>query len=129
MTKDELAKIIDLGSRLNSEIKSKTKSLDEIKEALKKLAKSKKVFTLSGNKADVIFSASSKKPECNPIDFYETMQELDAESRFWEMISVSIEPARKFLGETLAEELITVCLLYTSPSPRDAHESRMPSSA
>ena len=24
---------------------------------------------------------------------------------------------------------ITVCLLYTSPSPRDAHESRMPSSA
>ena len=25
--------------------------------------------------------------------------------------------------------LIEVCLLYTSPSPRDAHESRMPSSA
>ena len=26
-------------------------------------------------------------------------------------------------------DLCTVCLLYTSPSPRDAHESRMPSSA
>ena len=26
-------------------------------------------------------------------------------------------------------ELDTACLLYTSPSPRDAHESRMPSSA
>ena len=25
--------------------------------------------------------------------------------------------------------LVLVCLLYTSPSPRDAHESRMPSSA
>ena len=25
--------------------------------------------------------------------------------------------------------LCNVCLLYTSPSPRDAHESRMPSSA
>ena len=24
---------------------------------------------------------------------------------------------------------VCVCLLYTSPSPRDAHESRMPSSA
>ena len=24
---------------------------------------------------------------------------------------------------------LDVCLLYTSPSPRDAHESRMPSSA
>ena len=26
-------------------------------------------------------------------------------------------------------ERFTTCLLYTSPSPRDAHESRMPSSA
>ena len=25
--------------------------------------------------------------------------------------------------------VIKICLLYTSPSPRDAHESRMPSSA
>ena len=25
--------------------------------------------------------------------------------------------------------IYTTCLLYTSPSPRDAHESRMPSSA
>ena len=32
----------------------------------------------------------------------------------------------------LASKLVAVgkaCLLYTSPSPRDAHESRMPSSA
>ena len=27
------------------------------------------------------------------------------------------------------ERPFTGCLLYTSPSPRDAHESRMPSSA
>ena len=27
------------------------------------------------------------------------------------------------------ETIATACLLYTSPSPRDAHESRMPSSA
>ena len=26
-------------------------------------------------------------------------------------------------------ELLTICLLYTSPSPRDVEESRMPSSA
>ena len=26
-------------------------------------------------------------------------------------------------------EQVSTCLLYTSPSPRDAHESRMPSSA
>ena len=29
----------------------------------------------------------------------------------------------------ITERFFTVCLLYTSPSPRDAHESRMPSSA
>ena len=29
----------------------------------------------------------------------------------------------------LHKRLIYICLLYTSPSPRDAHESRMPSSA
>ena len=32
-------------------------------------------------------------------------------------------------GGTLRDVLIGSCLLYTSPSPRDAHESRMPSSA
>ena len=29
----------------------------------------------------------------------------------------------------ITEDYFTDCLLYTSPSPRDAHESRMPSSA
>ena len=28
-----------------------------------------------------------------------------------------------------AQDYRYICLLYTSPSPRDAHESRMPSSA
>ena len=32
-------------------------------------------------------------------------------------------------GTTYTIELDSDCLLYTSPSPRDAHESRMPSSA
>ena len=37
-------------------------------------------------------------------------------------------PANQLSGpELMAKALI--CLLYTSPSPRDAHESRMPSSA
>ena len=32
-------------------------------------------------------------------------------------------------GELTPGIWISICLLYTSPSPRDAHESRMPSSA
>ena len=33
------------------------------------------------------------------------------------------------LTENIANELFSVCLLYTSPSPRDQVVSRMPSSA
>ena len=32
-------------------------------------------------------------------------------------------------GDYMEYSQFEVCLLYTSPSPRDAHESRMPSSA
>ena len=31
--------------------------------------------------------------------------------------------------EAVNKDGFTICLLYTSPSPRDAHKSRMPSSA
>ena len=43
-----------------------------------------------------------------------------------------VMPALGLDGTLSKEEIETVsyfCLLYTSPSPRDAHESRMPSSA
>ena len=32
-------------------------------------------------------------------------------------------------GDGPVDAIFKCCLLYTSPSPRDAHESRMPSSA
>ena len=38
------------------------------------------------------------------------------------VVSSQIEEHKRFGG-------VVPCLLYTSPSPRDAHESRMPSSA
>ena len=41
----------------------------------------------------------------------------------WTNIKQSKQKKRK------EEEEALVCLLYTSPSPRDAHRSRMPSSA
>ena len=53
-------------------------------------------------------------------------------------LTALIGPASKLLGKfikdkdkqmQLAHDLSTICLLYTSPSPRDVEESRMPSSA
>ena len=43
----------------------------------------------------------------------------------------SIDCTTEFFGATLAMPvmLAPICLLYTSPSPRDVEESRMPSSA
>ena len=38
-----------------------------------------------------------------------------------------LEDEKKELKETIKD--LTACLLYTSPSPRDAHKSRMPASA
>ena len=64
---------------------------------------------------------------------------VEAQSRFGELIDRSqrepIAVTRR--GRTVAyvvsghdmEELSNVCLLYTSPSPRDRTRSRMPSSA
>ena len=33
------------------------------------------------------------------------------------------------IGRMLSQKRVSSCLLYTSPSPRDVEESRMPSSA
>ena len=45
------------------------------------------------------------------------------DAAFCEMVDSYIEQGFKYFDTAYP------CLLYTSPSPRDAHESRMPSSA
>ena len=40
-----------------------------------------------------------------------------------------LEAKMKESQQKIKEIRVEGCLLYTSPSPRDAHESRMPSSA
>ena len=43
------------------------------------------------------------------------------------LIGMSAEDPKT--GETIEVQSLLTCLLYTSPSPRDVEESRMPSSA
>ena len=42
--------------------------------------------------------------------------------------SIAVEAGHKLRTFSVAENILA-CLLYTSPSPRDVEESRMPSSA
>ena len=59
------------------------------------------------------------------VDIPEHLLLRSAEARA-KALGISVEQA---LAEMKGESEPTVCLLYTSPSPRDVEESRMPSSA
>ena len=60
----------------------------------------------------------------NDIDI--AVSELEAQAAIDEYLAVN-EP--ESMGVRLYPRNISICLLYTSPSPRDATLSRMPSSA
>ena len=69
--------------------------------------------------------AYHERGEGNPIVF---QHGNPTSSYLWRNIIPHLESQ----GRCIAIDLIGMgdsCLLYTSPSPRDAHESRMPSSA
>ena len=59
------------------------------------------------------------------VDLYKSHEKFDEETIF-SNISL-VEPEKQLLREHEATQKI--CLLYTSPSPRDRTRSRMPSSA
>ena len=44
-------------------------------------------------------------------------------------VAVHSDVDRESMHVKLADESVCICLLYTSPSPRDRQKSRMPSSA
>ena len=50
----------------------------------------------------------------------------DKDDWFWDNV---IKPHVKYYGDTFNHDHTKICLLYTSPSPRDRQKSRMPSSA
>jgi Fe-S cluster assembly protein SufB len=75
----------------------------------------------------------------NLDDIYYYVKPAEAESKTWDDVPETIkntfdklgipEAERKFLAGVGAQYESEICLLYTSPSPRDRQKSRMPSSA
>ena len=50
-------------------------------------------------------------------------------SLFYKEVTADIETEPVFVADDAADDMCVLCLLYTSPSPRDRTRSRMPSSA
>ena len=62
-------------------------------------------------------------------DMFDSRKSIDYQSLEWSR-EVVFEPMKKYkVYAIVGNHDCYYCLLYTSPSPRDAHESRMPSSA
>ena len=76
-----------------------------------------------GKIIDGVVKAGEKVLEIYETDFSTEKKDDDSP-----ITQADIE-SNKILKEVLGKTGITICLLYTSPSPRDATLSRMPSSA
>ena len=53
----------------------------------------------------------------------------DAQENLKDALACAARTEKSYVSKNIADMLYQVCLLYTSPSPRDATTSRMPSSA
>ena len=78
----------------------------------------------TGVKADTSVDVAVEQEEKNMVS--ETTQTLSASNLIGEFEN---EQLKKELPEIYVGDTVKVCLLYTSPSPRDRTRSRMPSSA
>ena len=58
----------------------------------------------------------------------EALQDMED---IYNYIAIDLLASENAMGQydRIADEILTFCLLYTSPSPRDRTRSRMPSSA
>ena len=63
------------------------------------------------------------------LDDLQPGDKLPPERTLAEDLAVSRTTIREALQELERRRLVSRCLLYTSPSPRDKRQSRMPSSA
>ena len=58
-----------------------------------------------------------------------TADQVQEQLRLMEQRMAEMEDRLQATSDELSHAQATVCLLYTSPSPRDKRQSRMPSSA
>ena len=88
--------------------------------------------------ADIIdIGGESTRPGAEPVDLNEEIRRTipvikairAATKDYDEDVVISIDTRRSEIAERAIFAGADICLLYTSPSPRDRQKSRMPSSA
>ena len=65
-------------------------------------------------------------------DYYKPFEDFDnagVKNIFTRVFKKSVKKEQLLWHKDKKDRKVKVCLLYTSPSPRDVEESRMPSSA
>ena len=103
----------------------KSRSLQNLRSEIDEL--DQKIQLLISERADLAAEVALVKQESNAQTvFYRPEREA-------EVLSKVIERNKSLLKDKdialIFREIMSACLLYTSPSPRDRQKSRMPSSA
>jgi len=124
-------KSIDLLHRLSIEIddiiKSRTHAL-ELEETNAKLVK----LLATRSSFSSHLSHEVRTPLTGMVGAIRLLSLMNLEGQAGNLVDVldrSSMGLLRIVNDTLDFAKLDICLLYTSPSPRDAHESRMPSSA
>ena len=118
---------------IGSEIERIASNLDSSKSAANKLLVSAK--ELSSNigrelyRAQVNISSDFKTLQKVDNELRSSYKELKGYNNDIDKLFDKVEQAEKSLGRSTDIDRLYNCLLYTSPSPRDKRQSRMPSSA
>ena len=86
------------------------------------------VFYTKGEFTDI-----AHKDDCNPVSFVEYSYAVKTtQPNVLELVSkwvFKVKANQTYKARLVEQDWNQVCLLYTSPSPRDRQKSRMPSSA
>ena len=103
----------------------------ELLEVQKETVGAKKTSFEEAGKATEASKAEGSEKSQLQLKRDEAMEAFNKEDRSYQLIKDVAEDLKVAynVGETLITKLKQTCLLYTSPSPRDATLSRMPSSA
>ena len=91
------------------------------------------IATETGEESEIVTAIKNIIKECTDIANVEKLSTFDIEYLFLQIrtksVGENVDVTVVCPDDSETEVAVSICLLYTSPSPRDQRGSRMPSSA